>query len=297
MISRLGSRTSELALWQTNLVQEQLSELVATEVVGINTQGDQDRTSPLHEMGGLGVFTKALDEALLTHQIDLAVHSLKDYPSSIPEGLRLFAVLERDYYHDVFIPGKNPDFSSVLKLASGSPRRKAQWWRKYPHHQFINLRGNMHTRLERMAEVDGGIVSEAGLQRLGILPENHQRLDWMVSAPAQGVMAVVGRAEDEALFQVLQKINHQATWQCAHIERQFMAQLEAGCSAPLGAYACYKGDKIHFKGIVSSLDGQDAVEISEVLNPGSWPDTGKELANKVLNLGGKAIMDKLREAL
>ncbi len=291
---RIGSRTSELALWQTNLVREHLKPIATVEVIGISTQGDQDRTSPLHEIGGLGVFTKALDEALLSHQIDLAVHSLKDYPSSAPDGLRLFAVLERDFFHDVFIPGKKCDFKSVLTLASGSPRRKAQWWHKYPHHQFVNLRGNMHTRLERMAEVDGGIVSEAGLQRLGILPQNHLRLDWMIPAPAQGVMAIVGRSEDEALYNLVQEVNHFPTWQCAHIERQFMARLEAGCSAPLGAHACFKGEQIQFKGILTSIDGQVAVELEEMVQPSNWMDAGIKLADQVLNTGGKAIMEKLR---
>ncbi|MBI1222349.1 MAG: hydroxymethylbilane synthase [Bacteroidetes bacterium] len=291
---RLGSRTSELALWQTHQVEEKLKGLVESEVVGISTQGDQDRQTPLYQMGGQGVFTKALDTALLENQIDLAIHSLKDYPSSEPEGLKLFAVLERDFNHDVFIPGKRNETNLELTLASGSPRRKAQWWRHYPHHQFINLRGNMRTRLEKMQEVDGGIVSQAGLQRLGILPPNHEVLNWMIPAPAQGVMAIVGRAEDEELYQIVQKINHESTWRCSHIERQFMATLEAGCSAPLGAFASIIKQGINFKGILTNSNGKKAVEIEDEFPSDEWQHAGKRLANDVLQRGGQAIMDELR---
>ena len=235
---KLGTRTSPLALWQAELVATNLSSHVQVSIEGISTHGDIDLKSELHTLGGTGVFTKAIDEAVLSGEIDLGVHSLKDYPTQSPEGLEILAIIERDYHKDVFIPGgAGRKLNEVMQIASGSPRRKAQWLNRYPQHEFVSLRGNMAKRLEKIASFDGGIISEAGIKRLGIYPENAIQLDWMIPAPAQGTIAVVGRKNEEALKNTVQQLTHKETAICVTLERSFMQHIEAGCAAPLGAFA------------------------------------------------------------
>lgn len=292
----LGSRTSELAMWQTLMVEKALQQNGdKTIIVGIKTQGDKDQHSELHTLGGTGVFTKAIDQALLEGTIDVGVHSLKDYPTQAPEGLTLKAVLPRDFYHDVFIPGgSGASFDDAMHVASGSPRRKAQWWSKYPHHTFSNLRGNMQKRLERIASFDGGIVSEAGLRRLNILPAQAMTLDWMVPAPGQGVVALVVRSDDTYTSEAVSKLNDKATEICTSIERSFMQYLEAGCAAPLGAIAQISNENIEFTGVLNSLDGQKEVRIQRDFPISEAAGAGQRLAKEVLAMGGRAIMDEIR---
>lgn len=296
MTIRIGTRTSALAIWQAEHVQKVLGSLLS-EIVGISTKGDQDQNTPLHQLGQTGVFTKAIDQALLEGKIDIGVHSLKDYPTQIPEGLALIAILERDEYHDVFIPSETPDddfFVRNLLIASGSPRRRAQWLARYPNHSFAELRGNMPTRLERMKLMDGGIVSKAGLTRLGILPKNHFTLDWMIPAPAQGIMAIVGRSDDRRIRDLLLPVNHLPSFQSATIERAFMAEIEAGCSAPLGALAECRGDHFLFSGILTSLDGKELVRTEKRIPLANWREAGQMIAQEVMTNGGQEIMKSLR---
>lgn len=298
MTIRIGTRTSALAMWQAEQVQMTLGS-VPNQIVGICTKGDQDQSTPLHQLGQTGVFTKAIDEALLEGKIDLGVHSLKDYPTQAPEGLEVIAVLERDEYHDVFIPSEVADSDFLIRnliIASGSPRRRAQWLARYPNHRFTELRGNMQTRLDKMAMMDGGIVSKAGLSRLGLLPKNHITLDWMIPAPAQGIMAIVGRSDDTRIREQFRTINHLPSFQAATIERAFMAEIEAGCAAPLGALALWRGDHILFKGILNSLDGKDSVRTEKSIPLNTWKEAGQTLAQELLTIGGREIMKKLRES-
>ncbi|HCS20998.1 MAG TPA: hydroxymethylbilane synthase [Bacteroidetes bacterium] len=297
MTIRIGTRNSALAIWQAEHVQKALSPL-PTEIVGISTKGDQDQNTPLHQLGQTGVFTKAIDQALLEGKVDIGVHSLKDYPTQIPEGLALIAVLERDEYHDVFIPSETPGddfFVRDLLIASGSPRRRAQWLARYPNHRFTELRGNMHTRLERMAMMDGGIVSKAGLTRLGILPDKHITLDWMIPAPAQGIIAIVGRIDDIRIHETIRSVNHLPSFQAATIERDFMAEIEAGCAAPLGALAQFRGDHFRFSGILNSLDGRVSVRTEKQVSLNNWKEAGQNFAQHILKIGGREIMKTLRQ--
>ena len=225
----VGSRGSTLALWQAHCVCDGLG-LDHGAVRVIYTAGDKDTSSALHSFGTVGVFTKALDEALLNGEIDLAVHSLKDYPTQPPEDLAIVACLRRDDHRDVFIPGSQDD-GNVL---TGSPRRARQWKQRYPDARVGELRGNMDTRLKKCRDSAGGILSKSGLERIDLLPEDAEVLDWMVPAPGQGCVAVVMRKNHPQCEAIRLKLNHGQTERCVSIERSSMRAIEAGCSVPLG---------------------------------------------------------------
>lgn len=285
---KLASRTSALALWQTNTVKDLLCTAhpgIEVGIVEAITVGDTDQSTPLHMLGATGIFTKTIDDAVLQGRAAAGVHSLKDYPTQLPEGLKVWAVLPRDGYHDAFVPGANytESIEEPLYLLSGSPRRKAQWLSKYPNHTFGPLRGNMDTRLAKMQAAGGGIVSKPGLERLHMLPKNAITLDWMTPAPAQGVMVVIGRTdlpEIEALFSA---IHCEETALCAKIERDFMRVLEGGCALPLGALAQVSNGTVTFKGRLDLIDGSNTIEIEDSAAIDIADTLGETAAQMILN--------------
>ena len=192
----------ELALWQADTVKDLLIESgQSAELVHIQSSGDTNLKDPLHRMGITGIFTKALDDALLAGDIDVAVHSLKDVPTQLPEGIALAAVLPRGVVHDVLVhKGESASFleSDTAVIATGSLRRRAQWRHRYPGHQPVGLRGNVNTRLQKLADHPwhGAIFAQAGLARINKLPATHQVLDWMIPAPSQGIVGIACRADD-----------------------------------------------------------------------------------------------------
>ncbi len=295
---RIASRTSPLALFQTHEVIDQLEEVYSDwkfSVVPVSTKGDKDQSTSLQNLGQTGIFTKALDDAILEGKADIGVHSLKDYPTNVPKGLKLLAVLPRDGYLDAFIPGDNGrSKEEALAILSGSPRRRAFWLHKYPHHTFKDLRGNMHTRVEKILAADGGIVSGPGLARINLLPENAELLDWMLPAPAQGVMAIVGRDGDPQLEEIIGKINHEETYICATIERDFMAAVEAGCASPLGALCQPTEGGYNFEGALLSLDGKEKLSVRRLIHSNDWQQAGSLAAAELLANGGSALMDEIR---
>ncbi|MBT5394754.1 MAG: hydroxymethylbilane synthase, partial [Flavobacteriaceae bacterium] len=214
---RIGTRDSALAMWQAKTVQSQLAAHgIASELVPVKSLGDLKLDQPLYELGVTGVFTKTLDLALLAGEIDLAVHSYKDVPTVLAKGLSTAAVLKRASTADVLVH-KSPDFTtSGLQIATSSLRRKAQWLAKYPEHQLVDIRGNVQTRLEKLANNSwgGAIFAAAGLARLDLLPENAMRLDWMVPAPAQGAMVVVAQSAHTVLLEELSVLNDFQTALC-----------------------------------------------------------------------------------
>ena len=187
---RIGTRDSELALWQAHTVQKKLNDLgYTTEIVAVKSQGDIILDKPLYELGITGIFTKTLDIAMINGQVDIAVHSMKDVPTALPQGIVQAAVLERANTLDILVHKGNLDFLTTTgTIATGSLRRQAQWWHKYPSHQVVDLRGNVNTRMQKLAESDwnGAVFAAAGLERINIKPENYINLDWMIPAPAQG---------------------------------------------------------------------------------------------------------------
>ncbi|MGI9540934.1 MAG: hydroxymethylbilane synthase [Flavobacteriaceae bacterium] len=298
---RIGTRKSELALWQANEVKAAL-ELQGhrCELVLIESNGDQDLNQPLYAMGIQGIFTKTLDTALLNKKIDVAVHSLKDVPTLLPKGIQIKAVLSRGNPMDVLV--YNTSFNTWktdASIGTGSLRRKAQWLRKHPNHKVENLRGNLQKRLEKLnnSEWSGAVFAQAGLERLDLLKVNHEVLDWMLPSPSQGIVGIACLEANRALQEVLEKINCTTTAKCAHIERSFLNTLEGGCTAPIGAHAYFKNDKLYFKGGLFSLDGTIAILHEEAASSEQSEETGIKAAHEILNKGGKELMHLIKSQL
>lgn len=294
---RVGTRDSQLALWQAHKVLDLLKAAhFKTQLVATKSAGDLNLTQPIYAIGIQGVFTKALDIALLENRIDLAVHSLKDVPTQLPEGLVLAAVLERGSASDVLVQAHKADLEQASTIATGSFRRKAQWLHRYPHHHLVNLRGNVQTRMDKLfsSNWEGAIFAKAGLERAELLGSHFQELDWMIPAPAQGAIGIVCRMEDSELIEELQKINYKPTRICVDIERGFLRILEGGCSAPIGAHAFVAQNKIQFKGGVFSLDGQTAAITFKEVEISDGENLAAEAAKEVLAKGGDQIMKTIK---
>ncbi|WP_298308689.1 hydroxymethylbilane synthase [Flavobacterium sp.] len=300
---RIGTRDSELALWQAHTVQKQLNDLgYKTEIIAVKSQGDIILDKPLYELGITGIFTKTLDIAMINGQVDIAVHSMKDVPTALPIGIVQAAVLERANILDILVHKGNLDFlESNGTIATGSLRRQAMWWNKYPNHNVVDLRGNVNTRMQKLNENDwnGAVFAAAGLERINLKPDNYINLDWMIPAPAQGAMVVVAMAEDEFTLDALSQLNHIETEICTYIERQFLKTLEGGCTAPIGAIATYneKEDIINFKGVLLSIDGKQKLEIEKVVDISEWKKLGFNAAQEILNNGGTELMAEIKKQL
>ena len=248
---RIGTRDSELALWQAKKVQTLLENFgYTTSLVPVKSQGDLSLDIPLYEMGITGVFTKVLDVAMLQGSIDIAVHSMKDVPTSLPKGIVKGAVLTRANVQDVLVYKDGLDFLSQEQatIATGSLRRKAQWLRRYPTHQVENLRGNIATRLHKLHEHSwhGAIFAAAALERLAQDHLQRLSLEWMTPAPAQGAILAVAMDSDPYTLEALSLINDLKADTETQIERRFLKRLEGGCTAPIGAKATLQGDTLSF---------------------------------------------------
>jgi hydroxymethylbilane synthase len=266
---RIGTRDSILATWQAEHVAAGLQKHgYRTELVFIKTEGDQVLDTPLPMLGGKGVFTKALDDALLSRETDIAVHSFKDIPTAIPEGLTVTAVLERDDPRDVLVARDGTAFLDEKKsrpvIATSSHRRGGQWLSRYPGSKLTDIRGNVHTRLRKLSESswDGAIFAAAGLLRVGLDRYISSWLDWMIPAPAQGAVAVMSREDRPDITRAMSLLHHAPTALCTKVERRFLQVLEGGCSAPLGAFAQVLDDSVVFKAVLTSLDGSIREDIT-----------------------------------
>ena len=298
---RIGTRDSELALWQAHTVEKKLNGLgYKTEIVAVKSTGDIILNKPLYELGITGIFTKTLDIAMINGQVDIAVHSMKDVPTALPEGIVQAAVLERANEKDLLLYKTNLDFlSQEATIASGSLRRQAQWLHKYPNHKVVDLRGNVNLRMQKLNDNDwnGAVFAAAGLERIGLKPEKYEVLDWMIPAPAQGAMVVLAMANDEFCWQAVSELNDLETDICTYIERQFLRTLEGGCTAPIGAIAKFTEDTIAFKGALFSIDGTQKIEVERVVPIEQWKKIGFELAKEILANGGKQLMTNIKESL
>lgn len=269
---RIGTRDSELALWQAHTVQDQLQALgYKTELVSVKSTGDLILDKPLYELGITGIFTKTLDVAMINGTVDIAVHSMKDVPTQLPKGIVQGAVLPRAAQEDIFVFKDNKStaaFDEPVTIATGSLRRKAQWLNKYPHHNVVDLRGNVNTRLQKVADNEwaGAIFAKAGLERINLKPENHDILDWMIPAPAQGAMVIAVMENDTFCKEACNQLNDVNAELATRIEREFLRKLEGGCTAPIGAYAEIKEGHIYFHGALFSLDGTQKLEIEETIS-------------------------------
>lgn len=300
---RIGTRDSELALWQAHTVQKKLNDLgYKTEIVAVKSQGDIVLDKPLYELGITGIFTKTLDISMLNGDVDIAVHSMKDVPTALPIGIVQGAVLERANTVDVLAYKGSLDFlNGEGTIATGSLRRQAQWLNKYPNHKVVDLRGNVNLRMRKLADNDwnGAVFAAAGLERINLNPENHIALDWMIPAPAQGAMLVVAMGNDNYTLDAVRELNHIETEIATYIERQFLKTLEGGCTAPIGALARYNedDDTLHFQGVLFSLDGKQKLEVDKVVDISEWKKLGYNSAQEILNSGGAALMQVIKESL
>jgi len=308
-ILKIGTRESQLAVWQATLVKDLLKEhAIDSELVLIKSEGDIDLKTPLYAMGVQGIFTKTLDAALLDNRIDLAVHSMKDVPTLLAEGIAQAATLKRGNYKDVFV-FRNPqpsgefvirdfDPASFLTIATSSIRRKSQWLHRYPNHRVENLRGNINTRLKKLEESNwlGAIFAAAGLERINLLPSHSIELDWMLPAPAQGAIMVVCREEDVETKKKCSLLNDENTELCTRIERDFLRSLLGGCSTPISALAEIEEEELFFRGNVLSVDGKQKKEIEKILPVEKADYMGFEAAKELMQDGGDVIINNIRNA-
>lgn len=302
-VIRIGTRESQLALWQANLVKDLLSTQGYTaELVPIKSEGDIDLVTPLYEIGVQGIFTKSLDIAMLSNRVDIAVHSLKDVPTQLPKGIINAAVLERGPVKDLLVYKNDTaflnDFASVAHIATSSIRRKAQWLRRYPQHQLHNLRGNVNTRLQKLAAEpwDAAIFAAAGLERIGVRPASSIILDWMLPAPAQGAIVAACREDDTYCYEALAKLNHTDTATCTGVEREFLRTLFGGCTTPISAYAHIENGQLHFEGNLCSLDGVTSMTVTRTVPVADAAGLGWNTAQEILANGGDKVIEAIRHA-
>lgn len=298
-IINIGTRKSKLALWQANEVRKQLEAFnVRCEIIPIISQGDNIQDKAIHKLGITGIFTRELDQALLNEEIDIAVHSMKDAPTTLPNGIVQSAVLERFDASDTLVLKKEKTFNieSDITIATGSLRRKAQWLNKYPNSKIVGLRGNVETRLKKIEKSNwlGGILASAGLNRLGIKPSNSMNLTWMLPAPAQGVIMVCSRENDDFANKACSTLNHRETELCSRIERDFLKTLEGGCTAPIGGLAKInkKLGSVDFKGEILSRDGKKKISVQMSCELKKYSHLGEKSANDIIRRGGKELIQR-----
>lgn len=298
---RIGTRNSPLALWQAHEVESKLQNLgFETEIVPIVSSGDKNLDQPLYALGITGVFTKDLDIALLNKEIDIAIHSLKDVPTQLPNNIQISAVLERDFPEDVLVRNNDaqPLDLNVLKIATSSLRRRAFWLKEFPETEFTDIRGNVQTRLKKLDDgiADATVFSLAGIKRMN-LDINYEQIPFLLQAPSQGVVAIASLSDNTELNESLKSISHKETEICVTIEREFLKTLEGGCTAPIGAKAEMVNGQIRFLGRLCSLDGKDCIDTDEIFDWNDSENFGEKIALEVLKNGGKELMDEIRKSL
>jgi hydroxymethylbilane synthase len=306
-IIRIGTRESQLAVWQAALTQKLLLQNgFKSELKFIKSDGDIDLVTPLYEIGVQGIFTKTLDAALLSNQIDIAVHSMKDVPTQLAKGIAQATVLKRASYKDLLVYKDENSKFKILNtplgdggiIATSSIRRKAQWLNRYPNHKIENLRGNVNTRLKKLDESnwDGAIFAAAGLERINLRPQNSIELDWMLPAPAQGAIMIVCKEEDSFSKQVCSFFNDEPTALCTKIERDFLRKLLGGCSTPISALAEIEKDSIHFKGNICSTDGSEKIEIEKTIDKKNAATLGIDAAEEIIKKGADKLIQAIQYA-
>ena len=304
---RIGSRGSELALWQSNWVKAELNKHfpeLKSEIITITTTGDKILDTPLSKIGDKGLFMKEIDQALLDGRVDLAVHSLKDVPTSIPSGLTIGAVSKREDAHDVFIahPEKSykkfEDLPHGAKVATGSLRRKCQLLHWRPDITIMEIRGNLNTRMKKLEESDwdGMVLASAGLLRLGweqrmteILP-----FERMLPAVGQGTLAIEIREGDAEIRKVVSAINHEETARAVAGERALLRHLEGGCQIPIGTYGRIENEQLRLDAVIGTVDGRKIVRGKIHGAPEQAEELGQQLAQMLLDSGGKEILEHIR---
>ncbi len=299
---RLGTRKSPLALWQARHVADLLAPLAGTrpvELVLIETEGDRVRDRPLSQIGGDGLFTREIQNALLDGRADVAVHSLKDLPTLPVPGLVLAAVPPRGPVGDVLVSRRHPRFDALpagAVVATSSLRRRSQLLHRRPDLRIESVRGNVETRLRKLDEqgLDALILAEAGLRRLGLEKHITEILDrqWLLPAVGQGALGLECRADDEASRRLLEGLNDPATRACVLAERAFLRGLGGGCLVPIGALGTVEGERLHLRGCVLSSDGQRRIDGEADGPAAAAEEVGQRLADDLLGHGARELLGR-----
>lgn len=300
----IGSRGSRLALWQSETVKSELEKAhpnLQVEIKIIKTKGDKILDVSLSKIGDKGLFTKEIEQALLDNEVDIAVHSLKDLPTELPDNLIIGGILKRAEVRDVFISRdgrKLSEFTSKDKIATSSLRRQAQLLNYNPELTIVDIRGNVDTRIKKLNEgyCDALIMAGAGIMRLGYDNLITELLDPDVILPAvsQGAVAIEIREDDEATQLLLDAITDDQTWSTTMAERALLRQLEGGCQIPVGCFSEVNGNHVKLTGMVASIDGSQKIKKSVETTLDEASEKAIELAQAILDDGGKEILDNIR---
>ena len=300
---KIATRQSPLALWQAEHIRERLETLHAglkVELVTFVTQGDKILDTPLAKIGGKGLFVKELEAALLDGRADLAVHSMKDVPMQLPEGLELAVICEREDPFDAFVSNQYAHFDDLpqgAKLGTSSLRRKSQILKQRPDLDVIDLRGNVGTRLSKLdtGQYDAIILASAGLKRLNLHDRIRHTLTAEVSLPAvgQGALGLECRSQDQQVLDLIMPLMHQDSNACVRAERAFNAYLEGGCQVPIAGFATLENDQLQLEGRVGSVDGQVLLKALVSGHPNDAEQLGVELAKKLLDQGAGELLEAL----
>jgi len=307
MTVRIGTRGSKLALWQANLVADLLKKGgISSEIISIETKGDKMLNKAVAKIGSKGVFTAEIEEKLVSKEIDIAVHSAKDLQSELPEGLEIIAYTKREIPHDVLVSFnkdcKLSDFDRSFVVGSSSTRRVALLKHHYPHIRTAESRGNLQTRMKKLEEgyYDALILAYAGMYRMNYQDHIVEKLplEMFIPAVGQGAIAVEANTalEQAKLDKIRELINHTDTETCIKAERAYLRKLQGGCSVPIFALATLKNQKLDITGGVVSMDGQQYIKESFKGTPEKNEDLGVQLADKVIELGGKNILEEIRKS-
>lgn len=300
---KIATRQSPLALWQAEHIRDRLEALhdgLKVELVTFVTQGDKILDTPLAKIGGKGLFVKELEAALLDGRADIAVHSMKDVPMQLPEGLELAIICEREDPYDAFVSNQYENFADLpqgAKLGTSSLRRKCQILKQRPDLDVIDLRGNVGTRLSKLdaGQYDAIILASAGLKRLELQQRIRHVLDRDVSLPAvgQGALGIECRSHDTEILDLIMPLMHTDTNVCVRAERAFNAYLEGGCQVPIAGFATLKNGQIHLEGRVGSVDGETLL-VSKVIGETQQAEQlGVQLAKQLLDQGAGELLKAL----
>lgn len=298
---RIATRKSQLALWQANWVKRCLEERypqLEVELVRIVTKGDKILDVPLAKVGGKGLFVKEIEDALLDGRADIAVHSMKDVPIELPDGLHLPVICEREDPRDAWFSRQGTTFRELprgARVGTSSLRRQAQLRAARPDLRFENLRGNVDTRLRKLeeAQYDAIVLAAAGVKRLGLGARVTEYLGTDVTLPAigQGAIGIECRAEDRETNERIEPLRHEPTWITVSAERSCLARLEGGCQVPIAAFAELEGGALRIRGLVGSLDGGTLIRGEKRGPSAEAVALGRELAEDLLDRGAREILD------
>lgn len=299
---RIGTRASQLALWQANWVKSELEKrypALEVTLTKIKTMGDRILDVPLAQVGGKGLFVKEIEEAMLRGEIDIAVHSMKDVPTEFPEGLGLYCITEREDPRDAVV-SRDLRFSQLppgARIGTSALRRQAQLLHARPDLEMVTIRGNVETRIRKLDEenLDAVILAAAGLKRLGLADRVAEYLDVEFSIPAigQGALGIECRLSDPLVTETIAFFDHSATSHAVRSERALLRRCQGGCQVPIAAHGTVRGNELRLVGFIAAVDGRESVR-GEICGPlEQCENLGEELADRLLSRGGRAILEEV----